>query len=177
MDCVNFSNKENKKKRRAAEIDQAVRLGGVNDPSADKVNLGKVRQRRNQDFVDPLKYRSTLKEDKIFKPYGLGTSKRSSIPLWADKSRGVSERMKLGGMLGNQFIGTEPSQSDAVRAKAQSIDKKRWDAKMKSMYKPDSAPVPAGKSGSGKGLLIGAGLGVAGLGAAYLATRKKKNES
>lgn len=167
---ADFSNKENKAKRRAAELDMAVRLGGAK--GGDKANLKKVRARRNQTFVDPLAYRSTLKKDKVFQPYALDTSKSSTIPKWADKSRGISERMKIGGILGNDFISTRPSESEKVIEKVRKIDADRFTKKLNAMPKSDIAPVVKPKGD--KRFLIGAGLGLAGLTGLALANRKKK---
>lgn len=95
---VDFGNKENKKKRKAAESAMVENsLGNLysneytDNPNSDemnklrKENLKESRKRRNSVEVDPLKKRSLLMrgEEKILAPYDSKTASR--LPEWSEK--------------------------------------------------------------------------------------------
>jgi len=167
--------RQNKAKRRAAEIDRAIRTGGIKgDSTVDRYNLARVREKRKQSFVDPLSYRSSLKNDKVIQPYE--KVKASTIPLWADKTRGGRERLKIGGILGNEFISTKPSDNEKIREKARTINANKFNKKINSMSKSVTNVPTKPKSGTG-GLLLATGLALGGIGSSlYLANRRKKKE-
>lgn len=95
---ADFGNKENKKKRKAAESAMVEnRLSNLyadeykNNPNSDEINklrkqeLQESRKRRNSLLVDPLKKRSVLMrgEEKILAPYDSQSVDR--LPKWNEK--------------------------------------------------------------------------------------------